>query len=279
MASSPSSLRSLSPELTETIQIFVKNISGDSKSTPVRGRAYGLSHLPHDMPTSRILDSRQGHFKAMNHQLISSPVIPMTVPKDLTVENLANLLSARTSLPTADLRLVYAGKHLAPSSTLAESHITRDSTIHLASPLRGGMPPKKIRCSYKDCKEGAQRIIGDCGFCNGHYCGKHRLLEDHKCDGLEDVSWPFDDADPISALSPSPDHLSSALSAWSTMPGDSEGDAMGEDDESNVHWWLVGLNDQNLITDILREEQCKKQSHERNAAQLNAERTQVIKGI
>jgi predicted nucleic acid binding AN1-type Zn finger protein len=50
------------------------------------------------------------------------------------------------------------------------------------------MPPKKIRCTYKDCKEGAQRIIGDCGFCNGHYCGKHRLLEDHKCDGLEDVS-------------------------------------------------------------------------------------------
>lgn len=52
------------------------------------------------------------------------------------------------------------------------------------------MPPKKIRCTYKDCRDGAQRIIGDCGFCNGHYCGKHRLLEDHKCDGLEDVSCP-----------------------------------------------------------------------------------------
>ncbi|KAH8817301.1 putative polyubiquitin [Xylogone sp. PMI_703] len=166
MAYSPSGDRSLSPELAETIQIFVKNLSGD--------------------------------------------VIPMTVPSDLTVENLANLLSARTSLPTSDLRLVFAGRHLSSSSTLAESHITRDSTIHLASPLRGGMPPKKIRCSYKDCREGAQRIIGDCGFCNGHFCGKHRLLEDHKCDGLED---------------------------------------------------------------------CKKQSHERNAAQLNAERTQVIKGI
>jgi predicted nucleic acid binding AN1-type Zn finger protein len=52
------------------------------------------------------------------------------------------------------------------------------------------MPPKKIRCTFKNCKDGAQRIIGDCGFCNGHYCGKHRLLEDHKCDGLEDVSSP-----------------------------------------------------------------------------------------
>lgn len=50
------------------------------------------------------------------------------------------------------------------------------------------MPPKKIRCSFKECSVAAQRIVGDCGFCQGHFCGKHRLLEDHKCDGLEDVS-------------------------------------------------------------------------------------------
>lgn len=48
------------------------------------------------------------------------------------------------------------------------------------------MPPKKLRCTHKECKEFAQRIIGDCSFCNGHYCGKHRMLEDHKCTGLED---------------------------------------------------------------------------------------------
>lgn len=104
------------------------------------------------------------------------------------------------------------------------------------------MPPKKIRCTYKDCKEGAQRIIGDCGFCNGHYCGKHRLLEDHKCDGLEDVSCP----DPSSLL-------------------------------KQPEWWLVGLNECEDLADVF--EQCKKESHDRNAAQLNAERTQVIKGI
>lgn len=112
----------------------------------------------------------------------------MTVPQDLSIQNLTTLLSVRTSLPESDLRLVHAGKHLSPTSTLSDYHIARDSTLHVASRLRGGMPPKKIRCTYKDCREGAQRIIGDCGFCNGHYCGKHRLLEDHKCDGLEDVS-------------------------------------------------------------------------------------------
>jgi len=167
MHSSPSSSRSASPDLADTMQIFVKNVSGST--------------------------------------------IAMTVPSSLTIQNLTTLLSVRTSLPESDLRLVHAGKHLSSSdATLSDYHISRESTLHLALPLRGGMPPKKIKCTYKDCKEGAQRIIGDCGFCNGHYCGKHRLLEDHKCDGLED---------------------------------------------------------------------CKKESHDRNAAQLNAERTQVIKGI
>jgi len=121
------------------------------------------------------------------------------------------LLALRTNLPLSDLRLVFAGKHLCASeSTLADYSIARNSTLHLALPLRGGMPPKKIRCSYKDCRDAAQRIVGDCGFCSGHFCGKHRLLEDHKCEGLED---------------------------------------------------------------------CKKESHERNADKLNSERTVAIKGI
>lgn len=72
------------------------------------------------------------------------------------------------------------------------------------------MVVKRTRCTFKDCALAAQRIVGDCGFCKGRFCSKHRLLEDHKCDGLED---------------------------------------------------------------------CKKQSHERNAAQLQSERTQVIKGV
>lgn len=106
---------------------------------------------------------------------------------------------------------MHAGKHLSsPSTSLADYAIPPNSTLHMALPLRGGMPPKKIRCSHKECKDAAQRIVGDCGFCNGHFCGKHRLLEDHKCEGLED---------------------------------------------------------------------CKKESHERNAIKLNSERTMAIKGI
>ncbi|KAG7288687.1 hypothetical protein NEMBOFW57_005043 [Staphylotrichum longicolle] len=45
---------------------------------------------------------------------------------------------------------------------------------------------KKLRCSFEECKAAAQRFVGDCAFCQGHFCSNHRLLEDHKCQNLED---------------------------------------------------------------------------------------------
>ena len=118
--------------------------------------------------------------------------ITLTVPSTITTEKLTTLLSIRTKLPTKDLRLVHAGSHLSPSDVLVSKNIRNESTITLATPLRGGMPPKKIRCGATDsgvrCSEGVSRIVGECGFCGGCFCGKHRLLEDHKCKGLEDVS-------------------------------------------------------------------------------------------
>lgn len=120
------------------------------------------------------------------------PAITLTVPSTITTEKLATLLSIRTKLPTKDLRLVHAGSHLSPTDVLVSKNIRNESTITLATPLRGGMPPKKIRCGATDsgvrCSEGVSRIVGECGFCGGCFCGKHRLLEDHKCKGLEDVS-------------------------------------------------------------------------------------------
>lgn len=110
----------------------------------------------------------------------------MSIPQSTTVATLRSLLALRTNLPEADLRLVHAGKHLtSQAESLGAYNISRESTIHLALPIRGGAP-KKIRCTFKDCKDAAQRIVGDCGFCQGHYCGKHRMLESHNCTGLED---------------------------------------------------------------------------------------------
>ncbi|KAL9611454.1 MAG: hypothetical protein Q9167_003891 [Letrouitia subvulpina] len=147
-------------------------------------------------------------------KLFNGETVPLTIPSSTTITTLRHLLSLRTSLPTSSFRLQYAGKHLTTTSdlpsTLSTLSIPANATIDVTLPLRGGVPPKKIRCTYKDCKESAQRIVGDCSFCQGRFCGKHRMLEDHKCSGLED---------------------------------------------------------------------CKKESHERNADKLNSERTMVVKGI
>jgi AN1-like Zinc finger len=37
------------------------------------------------------------------------------------------------------------------------------------------------------CKAPAQPITGDCGFCQKRFCSKHRMLESHVCEGLEDA--------------------------------------------------------------------------------------------
>ncbi|TKA48820.1 hypothetical protein B0A55_13252 [Friedmanniomyces simplex] len=116
---------------------------------------------------------------------VAGDTFPLTIPESTTVSTLRKLLALRTNLPETSLRLVHAGKHLPPPTTLASHNITRESTLHLALPLRGGAPPKKLRCQAKECRDAAQRIVGDCGFCQGHFCGKHRMLEAHECPGLE----------------------------------------------------------------------------------------------
>lgn len=141
-STSSASSRSSSVEAEDTMQIFVKNVAGDT--------------------------------------------FPITFPRSTTVGTLRSLLALRTNMPEAQLRLVFAGRHLRSSSeSLSSYNVTSESTLHLALPIRGGAP-KKIRCNFKDCKDAAQRIVGDCGFCQGHFCGKHRMLESHACPGLED---------------------------------------------------------------------------------------------
>jgi hypothetical protein len=97
---------------------------------------------------------------------------------------------------------------------------------------------KKLRCSFEGCKSVVQRFVGDCAFCQGHFCSDHRLLEDHKCQNLEDVSFP-------------------APSQWWLVG-------------------LSGVLPEDVLADLLSS-QCKRQAYEQNVDQLNKERTQVIK--
>ncbi|KIW14382.1 hypothetical protein PV08_07164 [Exophiala spinifera] len=137
-----------------------------------------------------------------------------------TISNVLEFLSASTNLPT-DSQLMLDGKPLEPSTTVADLKLDESSTLQLSSPSRSTTPTQpapatdvvtqkpstsgtstpttsgtatptkkksnRPRCSKDGCKAPAQPIVGDCGFCQKRFCGKHRMLESHNCEGLEDA--------------------------------------------------------------------------------------------
>lgn len=44
---------------------------------------------------------------------------------------------------------------------------------------------KSKKCSFLNCTSAPLRMVGECQFCQGKFCSKHRLLESHNCKGLK----------------------------------------------------------------------------------------------
>lgn len=134
-----------------------------------------------------------------------------------TVSNLVDFLKADTTVDT-NARLLRDSQPLEPSATVSELKLESGATLSLDPPStrRSGSPteepkpitatvtptstasstprsstpakkPRKPRCTKDGCNALAQPIVGDCGFCQKRFCGKHRMLESHNCEGLEDA--------------------------------------------------------------------------------------------
>lgn len=138
-----------------------------------------------------------------------------------TVTNVLEFLSASTGVLPNDVKLLLNSEPLNPSSTVGDLSLSSTSTLELSPPVssiksapnqsiealksgtstpvssgastptssKASTPRKnnKPRCSKQGCKAPAQPIVGDCGFCQKRFCGKHRMLESHNCEGLEDA--------------------------------------------------------------------------------------------
>ncbi|RMD44648.1 hypothetical protein DV735_g468, partial [Chaetothyriales sp. CBS 134920] len=162
----------------------------------------------------------------INVSICDDKTIKLNIRPIHTVSNILEFLSASTTLPT-DVRLVMDGKPLDPPSTVAQLKLQESSVLKLdppsrrsasptqepaatpaasspsdshtsttpataapASTPRTGTPskrPSRPRCSKADCKALAPPIVGDCGFCQKRFCGKHRMLESHNCSGLQNA--------------------------------------------------------------------------------------------
>ena len=64
-----------------------------------------------------------------------------------TVYGMKNMICDLNGTPPNQQRLIFAGRHLEESCSLADYNILKDSTIHLALRLRGGPPEPKIEKS------------------------------------------------------------------------------------------------------------------------------------
>lgn len=120
-------------------------------------------------------------------------VVVLDVSPDKTIQQVKQMVQEKDStIETSNL--IFEQKPLDDSKTLADYNITDNSDLYFATPTTDNKsevstntrPQKKSRkrCSFKSCVSAPLRGVGDCGFCDGHFCSKHRLLEQHDCIGL-----------------------------------------------------------------------------------------------
>ncbi|VEU22435.1 DEKNAAC103642 [Brettanomyces naardenensis] len=106
----------------------------------------------------------------------SKSTVYLTSNDDVTPHEASSSLSSAspsssTTSAIADADEAVEGQH----------HLIQHTTVKKTRTKSKG----KNRCSFGSCHAPALRMTGECQFCKGKFCSKHRLLEKHNCKGLK----------------------------------------------------------------------------------------------
>lgn len=124
--------------------------------------------------------------------LDGKPLDPSSTVGDLKLEESSTLQLSSPTRSTTPVEQTVPSQEQQTSSQQQQSAVTKPSTSTPTPSSSGTATPtkrksNKPRCSKEGCRAPAQPIVGDCGFCQKRFCGKHRMLESHNCEGLEDA--------------------------------------------------------------------------------------------